>query len=155
MSRKGRPPSGTPLTERERQVLILLAHGHTREATGNYLNIRESTVDTHVLNIMARTGTNELVSALIAACAREQLRIESRPRSPKPEVTGRTHAVLLGIARGLSNKQIAKELRCKINSVRYETEKLYELLVTKNRSRVHLVFMALKAGIITIRGVPE
>jgi DNA-binding NarL/FixJ family response regulator len=55
---------GSPLTEREREVVQLVAEGYSNKAVAKRLGISFKTVDTHRLNIMRKldlSGTAELV----------------------------------------------------------------------------------------------
>ncbi len=59
-------PSGvrSPLTEREREVVQLVAEGYSNKAVAKRLGISFKTVDTHRLNIMRKldlSGTADLV----------------------------------------------------------------------------------------------
>jgi DNA-binding CsgD family transcriptional regulator len=58
-------PVSDPLTRREREVVLLIAEGHTNREIGERLVISEWTVDTHVRHIQTKL---ELRSrALVAA----------------------------------------------------------------------------------------
>ena len=46
--------AGAPITEREREVLQLVARGHTYREAGKELFISERTVETHVRNILGK-----------------------------------------------------------------------------------------------------
>lgn len=63
--RLARASSGTqPLSEREREVLQLVARGHTYRQIGGQLYISEKTVENHVRNILAKlhlSRKNELM----------------------------------------------------------------------------------------------
>lgn len=48
------PPSDEALSERETEVLVLMAHGHSNKAISRKLSIREHTVRTHVSNILSK-----------------------------------------------------------------------------------------------------
>jgi len=59
----GRRPSGGDLTEREREVLALLADGLSNAAIAARLYISERTVEVHVTHILAKIGTESRVQA--------------------------------------------------------------------------------------------
>jgi len=59
----------SPLTARERDVLRLVAEGHTNREIGDRLFISEKTVSVHVSNAMSKLGA---LSRYEAAAAAEQ-----------------------------------------------------------------------------------
>jgi DNA-binding NarL/FixJ family response regulator len=65
------PRDGTPateeLSERERQVLLLVAHGHTNAQIAAELMIEETTVKTHVSAVLSKLGLERRVQAVIYA----------------------------------------------------------------------------------------
>ena len=56
-------PAGAPLSERELQVLRLLAAGKTNRAIGDELFISEKTVARHVSNIFDKLGVSSRTAA--------------------------------------------------------------------------------------------
>jgi NarL family two-component system response regulator LiaR len=61
------PPSDEPLTEREAEVLILVARGLSNQDIANHLVISERTVRTHVSNILGKLHlANRTQAALYA-----------------------------------------------------------------------------------------
>ncbi|MEV0387174.1 response regulator transcription factor [Nonomuraea sp. NPDC050643] len=55
------------LTERERQVLRLIAEGYSNEEIGDLLAIAESTAKTHVKRILAKIGARDRAQAVVIA----------------------------------------------------------------------------------------
>lgn len=55
---KGSATQGSPLSDREREVLQLVARGHTYKAIGAELFIAEKTVENHVRNILNKLHLN-------------------------------------------------------------------------------------------------
>lgn len=48
------PPTEDPLTEREVEVLMLVAQGHTNREIAEKLVVSEGTVGTHISNILGK-----------------------------------------------------------------------------------------------------
>ncbi len=55
------------LTAREREVLVLLAHGQSNSEVAHSLNLSESTVKTHVARVLAKTRSRDRVHAVVLA----------------------------------------------------------------------------------------
>lgn len=60
-------PDGEPLTDRERQVLGLVAHGASNKEIGQALFISERTARTHVSNILMKIGLRSRTQAALWA----------------------------------------------------------------------------------------
>ncbi|MBO0683857.1 MAG: response regulator transcription factor [Candidatus Dormibacteraeota bacterium] len=66
------PPSPAPgalgsLTEREREVLVLIARGHTNQEVADDLHLSEATVKTHVARIFAKLDLRDRAQAVVVA----------------------------------------------------------------------------------------
>jgi PAS domain S-box-containing protein len=66
-SSAGVTPPKRPLTERERQVITLIALGHETGAIGRELYISPDTVRTHVRNAMSKLGAHTRAQLVAAA----------------------------------------------------------------------------------------
>ncbi|HET9053091.1 MAG TPA: response regulator transcription factor, partial [Cyclobacteriaceae bacterium] len=63
------PDEGRLLTDREREILKLIAKEYTNKNIAEELFISERTVETHRKNIFKKTGTNSLVGLIKFAYA--------------------------------------------------------------------------------------
>ena len=55
------------ITPREREVLILLAHGLTNQQISHHLVVAESTIKTHISRILTKLGIHERAQAVVTA----------------------------------------------------------------------------------------
>jgi DNA-binding NarL/FixJ family response regulator len=62
VSRKREPSALDELTEREREVLALLAEGHSNQAVAEALGLSGKTVETHIRQIFMKLGLEEAPS---------------------------------------------------------------------------------------------
>ena len=63
------PEEGRLLTDREREILSLIAKEYSNKAIAEALFISERTVETHRKNIFRKTGTSSLVGLIKFAYA--------------------------------------------------------------------------------------
>jgi len=75
-----------PLSDREREILYLIALGHTSPEIADQLHITHNTVRTHARNAMEKTGARSrahlVAKALGEGIALQQIRAEPRRRPP-------------------------------------------------------------------------
>jgi DNA-binding NarL/FixJ family response regulator len=69
-----RSPAKEPLSQRELEVLRLIARGSTNREAATQLFISEATVKTHLLHIYAKLGVNDRAAAVAAAFERGLLK---------------------------------------------------------------------------------
>lgn len=70
------PPVGTPLSERERDLLVLLAQGHSHKTAARALNIAFNTAKTMTRHARVRIGALTTTHAVALAIATHQLPAE-------------------------------------------------------------------------------
>ena len=66
------------------------------------------------------------------------------------DLTDREQEVLVFIARGFSNQEIARELTLSVDTVKTHVKRVYAKLGA--RDRVHAVIAAYESGLVTLRG---
>ena len=89
-SRKPRrgPRRGDPLTQREVQILALVAAGEPTPAISRRLGITENTIKTHLTSVYKKTGSRNRVQA-----ARYYLHTYTRSRTSDPAEPGEVSVV--------------------------------------------------------------
>jgi len=70
-----RTPSGEELSERELEVLCLMAKGAANKEISAELNIAQSTVKTHITNIFQKLGVNDRTEAVTQALKKGLIRL--------------------------------------------------------------------------------
>ncbi len=75
VARKSAPPAPDVLTERELDVLRLLARGAANKEIGVELHISESTVKTHVANIFQKLSVSDRTEAVTVALQRGLIKL--------------------------------------------------------------------------------
>jgi DNA-binding NarL/FixJ family response regulator len=73
-----REPAREPLSQRELEVLGLIARGATNREAANRLFISEATVKTHLLHVYAKLGVNDRAAAVASAYERGLLTTGNR-----------------------------------------------------------------------------
>jgi DNA-binding NarL/FixJ family response regulator len=68
-----RGPSGGALSEREREVLVLIAEGNTNREAARRLFVSEATIKTHLLHIYDKLGVRDRAAAVGEAYKRRLL----------------------------------------------------------------------------------
>jgi len=70
-----RTPSGEELSERELEILRLMAKGAANKEISAQLNIAQSTVKTHIANIFQKLGVNDRTEAVTRALKKGIIRL--------------------------------------------------------------------------------
>lgn len=71
-----RKPTTEPLSQRELEVLQLIARGSTNREAAKQLFISEATVKTHLLHVYAKLGVNDRAAAVATAFSRGYLTVQ-------------------------------------------------------------------------------
>ena len=61
------PRDAHPLTEREKEILALVAEGYSNKLIGDQLNISERTVKNHLTGIMTKLRASDRTHAVVTA----------------------------------------------------------------------------------------
>lgn len=76
LMRQLRRPADAALTDRERDVLRLVARGRTNKAIATELHISEATVKTHLVHAFTKLDVDDRTSAVLTALDRGLLRLD-------------------------------------------------------------------------------
>jgi DNA-binding NarL/FixJ family response regulator len=150
----GTASEGAELSEREREVVTLIAIGcHTGEIAQE-LHISGATVRSHVANAMERLDVHTRAH-LVWVALKEGL-LYPPPTPPQshvqelppdgPDLSEREREVVALIAVGHHTEQIAEELRISPATVRAHVRNAMEKLAV--HTRAHLVWVALGKGMV-------
>lgn len=82
------PPSGDPLSPREREVLQLIAEGKTMKEIGGVLGISARTAESHRARIMAKLKISDVAGLVRYAISHGLITVEpATPDDPRPPAT--------------------------------------------------------------------
>ena len=70
--------SGEELTEREIQILRLIAAGNANKQIADQLSIREATVKSHIVNLLSKLGANDRAHAVTIGLMRGIIELPTR-----------------------------------------------------------------------------
>lgn len=153
-----RPPSvergPTVLSEREREVVALIAVGRHTEEIGEELHIASATVRSHVGNAMERLGVHTrahlvwvaVQAGLLVPTADRAAAGKASNGAEEGTLSQREREVLALIAVGRRTGEVARKLRISPATVRSHVRNAMEKLAV--HTRAHLVWVALGEGLI-------
>ena len=125
----------TPLSERELQVLQLIATAASNKGIARELGLSVHTIKRHVARLMAKLGTNSRAEA--AAIYRTMLPGGTPTQvEPLDDFTARELDVIARVVRGRSNCAIADELSVSINTVKRHAANIFDKLAVTSRIEV-------------------
>ena len=123
------------LSDREREIAILVAEGHTNRSIGSTLFLSERTVQTHlsrILNVMGLPSRTAIPAALgVGANTAEA-----------PELTERQEQIAHLVSRGYSNARIARELDISVKTVENHLAGIFTRWQVSSRTAVANVYVA-------------
>lgn len=122
-----------PLSEREVEVLALIADGLSKEQAGRKLGISGPTVKSHLSRIYSALGAvNSAHAVAIAHC-----RGEIGPRGPEqrdPGLSWREMQVLAAVAAGLTVEEVGRSMYLSPHTVKSHLHHVYTKLGTCSRA---------------------
>ncbi len=137
LSRVSRPAEGgfASLSDREREIAVLVAEGHTNRSIGSTLFLSERTVQTHLSRILRVLGLPSR-TAIPAALGVGS----STPDAPP--LTERQEQIARLVAAGHSNAQIAGELGISVKTVENHLAGIFTRWQVSSRTAVANVYVA-------------
>ena len=145
-----RAPGAGPLSQRELEVLELVAAGKTNREAAARLFITEATVKTHLLNIYAKLGVGDRAAAHGQAVLSPAVtaRLMSRVRTPSTgPLSQRELEVLELVASGKTNREAAARLFITEATVKTHLLNIYAKLGVGDRAAA--VAEAFNRGLLT------
>jgi len=123
------------LSDREREIAILVAEGHTNRSIGSTLFLSERTVQTHlsrILNIMGLPSRTAIPAALGVGTEAVEA----------PPLTGRQEQIAALVARGFGNATIAEELGISVKTVENHLASIFDRWQVASRTAVANLWVA-------------
>ncbi len=137
---------GPALTERELDILRLLARGATNREIARSLVLSEHTVKTHVHHILEKLGAENRAQA-VARAVHLGLIPPHRNAGHHGTLTERELEILRLLVRGATNREIAQALAISEHTVKTHVHHILEKLGAENRAQA--AAYALQRGLIS------
>lgn len=140
------PALGTPLTDRQVQIVAGFARGHTSRQIGLHLGITWETVDAHRSRISAATGCGSRVE--IVNYAYENAYLADLPPEDRPPIllSGFEQEVLDLLPLGLGNAAIARQLFVSEGAVKSCVGRIFSKFGVSDRA--HAVAIGWQQGLL-------
>lgn len=146
-----------PLTQREAQILAMVADGKTAAQISGVLHITESTIKTHKRNIADSLGASgESAHCVALGYAHGYLQPRQphpRPLEELPQLPRTQIEVLLLLVEGLNNKEIGARLYRSEDTIKTRITQLFKQLNVASRTAA--VDVAFRSGLFVAVPGPE
>jgi DNA-binding NarL/FixJ family response regulator len=123
------------LSDREREIAVLVAEGHTNRSIGSTLFLSERTVQTHLARILSVLGLSSR-TAIPAALSVGSTDVDA------PALTERQEEIARLVAKGHSNLAIAQELGISVKTVENHLAGIFARWQVSSRTAVANVYVA-------------
>jgi DNA-binding NarL/FixJ family response regulator len=123
------------LSDREREIAVLVAEGHTNRSIGSTLFLSERTVQTHLSRILSALGLPSR-TAIPAALGL------ASSSADVPVLTERQEQIARLVARGLPNATIASELGISVKTVENHLAGIFARWQVSSRTAVANLYVA-------------
>ncbi|HEX4444794.1 MAG TPA: LuxR C-terminal-related transcriptional regulator [Galbitalea sp.] len=123
------------LSDREREIAVLVAEGHTNRSIGSTLFLSERTVQTHLSRILSALGLPSR-TAIPAALGVGSTDVEA------PPLTARQEEIARLVARGYANALIAQELGISVKTVENHLAGIFARWQVSSRTAVANIYVA-------------
>jgi DNA-binding NarL/FixJ family response regulator len=123
------------LSDREREIAVLVAEGHTNRSIGSTLFLSERTVQTHlsrILSVLGLPSRTAIPRALGVGASSTDV----------PALTGRQEQIAALVAEGRSNAQIAHTLGISVKTVENHLAGIFARWQVSSRTAVANVYVA-------------
>lgn len=147
------PRPGSPISDRERQILAGLARGRTNAQIAEDLDLSPHTVKSHIERITHRYGARGRAGLVGIAYRRGDL-ASLKPEPRDQVVLGKaTLTVLDGMARGLTNREIGRLRGRDEETVRSLARRMFRKLGAHHRA--HAVALGYQHGYLPLQQAAE
>jgi DNA-binding NarL/FixJ family response regulator len=135
--RRDAPNEGgfSSLSDREREIAVLVAEGHTNRSIGSTLFLSERTVQTHLSRILSVLGlpSRTAIPAALSVGSSE---------TDAPPLTERQEQIARLVAKGHSNAHIARELGISVKTVENHLAGIFARWQVSSRTAVANLYVA-------------